>query len=220
MSDLAKNPLPPQHGALNAIGGAALGGYIALLLGLSSTPVVASTLTVLLGAAAVFLALNDQLPGGSPREMTEAVLYRVIGFSLAGVVGLLCGLFLRASDAFGVSPNVQLYEDLVTIGVAEKTARELVLEQLVASEPRQENAADRSRRSTTLFSTGSSAPTCAELDPTKFTNAESVLARYQFEGGEWTKIASTVRAAVEGDASTDAMALLIALYTVHCVEKG
>lgn len=77
------NPSPPSDSRLlNAIGGASLGGFIALLLGLSSAPVVASTLTVLLGAATIFLALQDQL--SEPKRYPESNLRMGCAERLAG----------------------------------------------------------------------------------------------------------------------------------------
>jgi hypothetical protein len=51
-----------SNAALNAVSGAALGAFLALLIGLSHSPVVAPVLSVLSAAAVIYLALTDALP--------------------------------------------------------------------------------------------------------------------------------------------------------------
>ena len=212
MSESNKNNL------LNGIGGAALGGLISLLLSLSNAAVVSSTLTVLLSAAVVFFALQDKISIDRADAMTPALLYRIIGFAGAGIVALLIGLQLRASNSFGDSENVRLYHDLIEIGVEEKDARNLVLERLKGTVASTETEGERLVRSTTLFTSEASGATCSNLDPSLFSDLESLLVRYKAEGGEWQIIANTVSDALSAKSEIDGGDLVRGLYFSYCAE--
>lgn len=208
-----------NHNILNLIGGAALGALISLLMSLSNTAVVSSTLTVLLGAAVVFLTLQDKISTERADSMTPALLYRIFGFAAAGITALLIGLNLRASNAFGESDTVRLYNDLIEIGIPEKSARSLVLERLkgVTAQPETEN--EKLVHSTTLFSSNASSESCSSMDPALFANVESLIVSYAAEGGEWKNIANTLSNAITAKTEVDGVNLAKGLYVAYCSEK-
>jgi hypothetical protein len=202
----------------NAIAGATLGALIALLIALSNTAVVSTTLTVFLGAAVVFLSLQDKISPGRADSMTSALLYRIMGFAVAAIAALLLGLFLRASNAFGDSDTIRLYRDLIEIGVTEEVARKTILEHLKVETSPAETETERLVHSTTLFSSGASETSCSDMDPTNFNNVESVIARYTAEGGAWKRIANTVQKAMNTKSKIDGPSFVAGLYTSYCAE--
>lgn len=204
---------------LNLIGGAALGALIALLMSLSNTAVVSSTLTVFLGAAVVFLTLQDKISTERADSMTPALLYRIFGFAAAGIVALLIGLHLRASNTFGESETVRLYNDLIDIGVSDVNARRLVLERLKGTTVQSETEKERLVYSTSLFSSDASSASCSNMDPALFANVESLIDSYTAEGGEWKKIANTVRGSITAKTEVDGVNLAKGLYAAYCSEK-
>lgn len=203
---------------LNCVGGAGLGALIALLLSLSNTAVISSTLTVLLGAAVVFLALQDKISIQRADSMTPALLYRITGFAVAGIVALLIGLHLRASNTFGDRDTVRLYSDLVEIGISKENARTLILERLKGTAAPAETETERLVHSTTLFSSDASSTSCENMDPSLFKNVESLIVRYTAEGGEWRIIANTVRASIRKRPEIDGVNLAKGLHLAYCAE--
>lgn len=205
---------------LNAIGGAALGALIAMILALSNTPVASATLSVLVGGAVVFLALHENIMATRAVPMTKVQILRIIGFSVAALIALIIGLHLRATNALGVSETRQLYYDLVEIGITESEARVAVLKRVTQVDESQESATERMIRTSSLFSDDIDEGTCAELAPSTFNNMESLIATYTTAGGVWPKIAKHVRAELDTEASIDGMSFVKGLYSVNCDSVG
>ena len=211
MSDQETPPPDNSERNLNALGGAALGALIALILALSNTAAASATLSVLVGGAIVFLALQDNISPKRAGIMTEALLYRIIGFSVAAILALLIGLHIRATNALGEGDAERMYNDLVKIGITEEDARTEVLARVAAT-----TETERLLGQSTLFSGGTTKPTCDDLTPEKFATVESVIARYTVERGVWAEIAKRVTAERQADPNLDAMAFVKGMYTVHC----
>lgn len=216
MPEQEDTPVNKSEKALNALGGAALGSLIAMILALSHTAVASATLSVLIGGAIVFLALQDNILPSRAGTMTEVLIYRIIGFSMAAVLALLIGIHLRATNALGESEAKRLYDDLVEIGIPHKEARATVLDHVKSTKNSEDSDIERLIGTSTLFTGGASELTCADLAPVKFNNAESIIARYTTEGGVWAEIAKRVSAERTVDPSIHAMSFVKGLYAVNC----
>lgn len=202
---------------LNAVGGAGLGAFIAFLLALSNTDVVSATLSVFLGAAVVFLSLHDKISPNREKSMSTELLYRIIGFTFAGIFALFIGLFLRASNPFGDSEILRLHNDLIEIGIEKNVAREVVIEHLRRGKKTEETERERLVHSTTLFSSSASIVSCLNMEPNKFNNLESLITRYQAEGGGWKIIASIISKTIEANPSLDGVILATNYHSIYCM---
>ena len=216
MSDQKTAPPGNSERNLNALGGAALGTLIALILALSNTATASATLSVLVGGAVVFLALQDNISPKRAGTMTEALLYRIIGFSVAAILALLIGLHIRATNALGEGEAERMYNDLVRIGISEERARTAVLARVASTRNTAVTERERLVGQSTLFSGGASKPTCDDLAPGKFDTVDSVIARYTFEGGVWDKIAKRTIAERKTDSNLSAMAFVKGMHAVNC----
>ena len=216
MTDQETPPSDKSERNLNALGGAALGALIALILALSNTAVASATLSVLVGGAIVFLALQDNILPNRAGAMTKAMLYRIIGFSVAAILALLIGLHIRATNALGEGEAERMYNDLVKIGITEEDARAAVLARVAGTKNTDVTETERLLGQSTLFSGAATKPACDDLAPGKFDTVESVIARYTVEGGVWAEIAKRVTAEHQADSNLNAMAFVKGMHAVNC----
>lgn len=220
MSEQDDTPADLSEKILNTVGGAALGALIAMILALSHTPVASATLSVLVGGAVVFLALQENILPSRAGTITKVVIYRIIGFSVAALIALLIGLHIRATNALGDSETRRLYYDLIEIGIAPKDARVVVLERAKKVNEPKDTAIERRVRTSSLFSNDINEATCAELTPDTFNNVESVIATYKTASGVWPEIAKRVEAELDANASIDGISFVKGLYAVNCDRVG
>ena len=199
----------------NALSGAALGTLVALLIALSTAPVVATTLSVLVGAAVVFLTLNDKLSPGRAGAMTTNVLVRILAFSIAGVVTLLVGLHLRASNALGDSPLVLHYHALIEIGFAEEDAR-LKAERFFANTYRPGTSSDERLVHQTVLFASPTTHSCYRMSPQSFGNIGSIRASYTTERGVWQQALDSLDAVLEQNPTTHEVSFLVGMHTALC----
>lgn len=173
---------------MNFLAGSALGAFIGLLIGLSTSPITAAVASGLVAILAAFFGLAKDAPSGAPDW-----LQRVIGFGLVGMVALLVGLHLRVTDSFGPSLGREVQE-LVAAGFDKPDALTIVrfrrfglvpggMPARSSHEPAALATSAPSARSTVLF--GASAQTCAELDPRRFADPNEALAAFTRRGGAW-----------------------------------
>ena len=194
----------------------ALGALIALILALSNAPVVSATLSVLVGGAIVFLALQDNMSPKRRRNHDQGAALPHHRFSVAAILALLIGLNIRATNALGEGDAERIYNDLVKIGIAQEDARAAVLARMAATRNTNVTELERLRGQSTLFSGGATKSTCDDLVPGKFDTVESVIARYTVEGGAWAEIAQRVTAERQADPNLDAMAFVKGIHAVNC----
>lgn len=168
--------------AAQVFSGVAIGLLLGLLMGLSSAPVVA----LVVGAIAALLggmvlpagrARDDELP--APARL-RAAAWRSGALSLAAIVGLLCGLWLRTHDALSpAAPTLaQQVAELQAAGFAADEARRLVAARRFPAAPA--SAAPATHRATVLFSGGSDA--CERLAPARFASVAAAATAYDAAG--------------------------------------
>jgi hypothetical protein len=79
---------------MDVLAGCAMGTLVGLLIGLSTSPVVSSTVSALLALLVTFAGL-----GGSPGPLAAAATaHRLAAFSTFAVLALICGIAMRANQ--------------------------------------------------------------------------------------------------------------------------
>lgn len=200
----------------NGIAGAAIGAFVALLIALSHSPVVASSLSVLLAAAVLFLALNDKVPSSRPKEMSPDTLARIVGFGGAAIVALLVGLDLRANNRFGESEVATEYRDLVKIGVPAADARAAVLRAMSARPAASASDKERMVKTFSLFSAQATAAACDEMEPSRFKEDLGLRAKYKGEAGPWAQALASYDRAASDVPKTDLHVFLAGYHSAMC----
>ena len=102
--------------------GVSLGGFLGLLIGLSTTPVVSVVVTGLVALLATFFGLSVKL--GASDETTGTP--RLIGFGIAAVVCTLVGVHLRTHESLMPSIASQ-QQDLQKLGYADGSKEQAAL---------------------------------------------------------------------------------------------
>jgi len=166
--------------------GAGTGLLLGLLLGLSASPVVG----VVVGALAALLAalIGLPMPGKSTTAAEapsparrKAAHWRAAVFSLACMLGLLFGLYVRTHDLLSPAPrSLQAQVDeLKALGfTADQARRIVVLHRLDdAPLPPPAPAAAPSSKNSALFS--AQAERCERLNPGRFKDLAATVAAYR-----------------------------------------
>jgi hypothetical protein len=192
----------------------ALGALVGLLVGLATTGVVGAVVGALVAVLASFFGLKE---GGA---VQSGATMRVLGFSLAAVVGLLAGIFLRADNSFSPSleeRNAQWQK----AGFSKQLAAELVaFERLGVLRgdwrvPEESIAAaqDRSRQMSSALFAAEAAKSCGVLTGREYPTADAFADAFRAEDGEWRKFASSVSADLP---EKDRLAIYAAALTLVC----
>lgn len=183
--------------AVQVFSGASIGLLLGLLMGLSASPVVAlvvGAFAALLGAVVLPQAkggANDTTPG---RQHSAA--WRSGALSLAAIVGLVAGLWMRTHDALS-PPRPTLAQQVAAVqaaGFGAEEARRLVASRefpaaRAASAPTAAAPAIADHRSTILFS--ADATTCERLAPSRFKDVAAAALSYEAAG--FTALAGVAR---------------------------
>ena len=165
--------------------GAGLGLMLGLLLGLSSAPVVA----VVIGAIAALLGsiVLPQLPvkpsAGEGKDARIAIDLRAGALGVACVLGILCGIWLRAHDA--LSPKTptlsEKLEQWKSLGYPAEEARALVARaEGLGPSGGAPAAAPAPTTRTLLF--GDRTTRCAQLSTDRFAAVEAAARAYEALG--------------------------------------
>ncbi|TPE58702.1 hypothetical protein FJQ54_16785 [Sandaracinobacter neustonicus] len=97
-ADSAPRDTGPQGGtAFNILAGAALGGLVGLLVGLSASPIAASAAAAVLALLVTFFGFGGSI--GALRANVSGA--RMVGFGLAMTAALLAGIAVRAHGSLG-----------------------------------------------------------------------------------------------------------------------
>lgn len=175
--------------------GFSIGLLLGVLLGLSGAPVVAGVVGGVLAAAAAYWSVGEPRATEEPSSADSSTSRQLAtaALCLACIVGLSAGLWLRARDAFAMSPQeqVQQWRDA---GFSAADAQAIVALKnagLLKSGYSVQPEAVSSARSTVLFS--GNAEQCRQLDPQDFADAANLRAAYENAGGNWSGFASAVR---------------------------
>lgn len=101
-----------SHGFLDWIAGAAVGALLALLVGMTITPVVSIVVTGLVALLAGLFSLSGSVAPPMPRN----AIRRLTGFGIAAILVLPMALLMRSHDLFGRSLDSQRRE-LAELGI-------------------------------------------------------------------------------------------------------
>ncbi|KQW43175.1 MULTISPECIES: hypothetical protein [unclassified Ensifer] len=200
---------------VNAIAGASLGGFLALLIALSQSPVVAPTISVLVAAAVVYLALNDALPIERSTSISTELHLRTIGFCVGGIAALIVGLQIRSTNGLSENQLVTDYRSLLAIGLLQDDAQKLVSNsytQLAGAR----SEAERLVGMSVLFSSDAAPANCDEMRPERFADDASLRAKYLSEGSPWMKAVTSYDVAIRGDAAINLRTYLTTAYASIC----
>jgi hypothetical protein len=215
---------------LNAAAGAGLGAFVSLLIALSSSPVVASAVSVVLAAGMVFLSLEKKAKPKPANEQhlvpdTSDALWRIVGFCLAGICALLAGVYLRAHNSLGESSASAIYSELTGIGVSPEDAKKVVVLRLSGRPTNEKEGGGKSNvedrfRQTTLFASEASAAQCREMNPNRFENYQDAKDKYIHEGPPWTEIVGAAETAAKSSVKLDSLSVLTGAYLAVCTRSG
>jgi hypothetical protein len=218
--------------ALNAVAGAGLGAFVSLLIALSSSPVVASAVSVVLAAGMVFLSIEKKAKAKSANEAASVsdngdVLWRIVGFCIAGICALLAGVYLRAHNTLGESSVSAIYAELTAIGVSPEDAKKAVIARVTGGPTKEKEKEEGGKsnveeriRQTTLFATEASPAKCREMDPTRFEKFQDAKDKYVNEGSPWVEIVGVAESAPKGRAALDPLSVLTGSYLAVCTRSG
>ena len=166
---------------MQAIAGAAIGGLLGLLLGLSTSPVLAGVLSALIALLGGFLVANK------PLASAEIDAVKVTGFSVGCALFVVVGILIRTSGLVSGSDIVDRFRQLKAIGYADEDARRLAV--IVPSDQASQLLAKS--KAGGLFSSETE-QNCADYDPAKIPTLKDLLATFKAAGGEWGEIANRV----------------------------
>lgn len=160
--------------------GAGTGLLLGLLLGLAASPVVG----VVVGALAALLAalVGVQLPGRgdapSPNQR-RAGHWRAAAFSLACVLGVLGGLYIRTHDLLSPAPHSlqQRVDELTGIGFSASEARRIVVLHKLDDTPIAAATPTAPSSKSLLFA--AQAERCERLNPERFKDLAATVAAYR-----------------------------------------
>ena len=201
---------------LNILAGLGLGTFVALLIALSNSPVVASALSVLLAASVLFLALNERLPIPRASEMSVHLLWRIITFSAAASVALLLGLNHRVTITSNGSQLAAEYANLLDIGLDENRAREAAVSAFVFRSSRHVTEKERILSTFSLFSTSGTEVDCLEMEPGEISDVSSIRTKYDSEGGQWSKVVRSLDEYLGSNNSVDPRSFFLGSYSALC----
>lgn len=201
--------------ALNVLAAGALGAFLALLIALSTSPVVAPTVASLLAAALLFLALTDKLPVGHQAPLSSEVLARILSFSVFAAIALVVGLYVRTTSIERSRSIVGIYEEIKGIGFSETEARVLSLD-IYKTQQATLTEHERAAGTTVLFGRETNNAICDELEPSKFADVTGLATKFEFYGGSWSGAISYSKQYRLDKSPSEYMAFLTGFYTAMC----
>lgn len=184
---------------LDILTGSALGLLIGLLVSLSVSPVVGTVVGALVALIAAFFGLrpgDGGQPGNVPAAGTDHP-WRIIAFSIAGLIAIALGLFIRTHDMLSpsIAAEVKRWTDagydvpvaqrLVALGRTGVDIAPPAGQSAAASAP---PASDKS----VLFDTTESS--CGLLSGDAYGNTAAWIAALRTAGGLWPKVAASAAA--------------------------
>lgn len=188
------DPEPPgrRSAAADLLSGLGIGLLLGIVVGLSTTPVVA----VVVGALTSLLAALLGLGGSSPADPAKPTLLntmqlnglRIGSFGLAAVAGVFIGLYVRINNPLAESPKAQLARWDAAFPDNPTLARQMMIyerHRLVPGALKLDQdfgtavtaAAGPDTRSAVLFSNLQGKALCRDLAPTEYGNDTAKLLR-------------------------------------------
>jgi len=192
--------------------GSGLGLMLGLLLGLSSTPVVA----VVVGAIAALLGsivlphLPSKATANDAAETRATIDLRAGAFGMVCVVGILGGIWLRTHDVLSpkVPTLIEKLEQWKSIGFSPQEARTLVARSEGLGEGGGKATAGLSTTRTVLFSDPTTR--CAQLKVDRYATVDAAATAYE-EYGEsaLARIARSLSRLPDPDARMKALEVVV-----------
>ncbi|MEM6369254.1 MAG: hypothetical protein AAF851_13200 [Myxococcota bacterium] len=190
-----------------SIGGASLGLLLGLLVALSDSPVVGAVVTALVALLAAFFGLLPGPPDGKesePQRWPQVRHDRLIGFSLAMILSLGIGIWLKVTGRVGpgVEARLERYEALVANSESSTEAKRLVLVEEFGDVPpgvlgrpwTGTSGWKRQPRENGPLKTGSQASgACDDLAPVDYPTFKKLSSAYEEKQGDLRKAAIYVR---------------------------
>jgi len=191
--------------------GASLGGFVGVMVGLSSSPIVASVVSALVG---LVVAYATATLGGGLREALEssneavrsqsiAVQVYLAGFSFIGTLALLVGLYMRTHNSLSPTPR-EIVEQWMEAGLTEGPARQVAMELWItkagAHDPADEGAKHLAPASIASVLMGGDTNPCDRIvSDVARKQWDLVEHEFQHAGGDWTKRYEQVRGLEDGE---------------------
>jgi len=192
---------------VEAVGGAALGSLVGLLLGLSATSVVGGMITSLAAVMVAFLGLNS-----SAKTLKSRSGLRTASFSLFCAGALIAGLEARSHNWFGITPSEQV-RAWEAAGFGKQEARDLAVFGQLGIVPAGRVAQDPPKASPLSgFLFGTPAADCDALAKERFGSAVNRLDGFLHAGDRWSQVARAAR----GLPDERAAEILEAAYALAC----
>ncbi len=200
---------------MDVISGLALGGFLGLLVGFSTSPVAAVVVGALSAGMLALLGIQAKVETTTSADALRAQSHRIFGFGLAATATLLGGVYLRAQDAFTRRP-AELASEWRAAGIPAPGAAQIVAYMRTGILLGDVKVSDRmtppspQATSTALFA----APPelCGRLEPRRFQkNAETIHA-WTLAPSPWKDAAIRIAKAPDGQQQE----LLTAIWTINC----
>ncbi|SRR5258707_10121573 len=171
--------------------GAGLGILTGLLVGLSSSPVVASVVGAL--AAGIVTLLGLVQSDGSKKLFAPGAPARLGTFGLACALGTLLGLYVRTHDLLSPTPQQQI-ASLVKAGFDKEQAKQWLLAKQFGVNGK------AGVGSSALFS-GTGSDDCQEFNAASYKDLHQQLAHFQEIGGRYASFAAGIQNLSDPDKS-------------------
>jgi hypothetical protein len=185
--------------------GASLGALVGLLIGLSSTPVVAGVISALVGLLVAFFGLLEK---SSPDGMKTL---RIASFAVLCFAGVVLGIVSRAHEWFSPSVHTRI-QKWVGAGYSPEEARALTAYESLGVVPKGQSVVEAPKALGSLLFSDKNFSECDNLMPSHYRSGSDQVAAMQEAGPQWKALADSI---YELNATTQE-AVVKAAYRLAC----
>jgi hypothetical protein len=182
---------------LQFLAGGAIGLLLGLLVGLSSSHVVATVVGAVSGGLLILLGLTPSGKGATPTT-DPSTGWRLTGFGIVCALSLLLSVWIRAHHLL-TPPIKNQVKELTDVGYSPDDARAWVayvdsgvLMGGASVAPDKGSGGTAGSASSLLFSSRGKVDPCGLFTAERFKNQEEEINALQLEGGVWASYASYV----------------------------
>jgi hypothetical protein len=182
---------------LQLLAGAGIGLLLGLLVGLSSSHVVATVVGAIAGGLLILLGLHSSKDdaSGTPPPTT----WRLAGFGFACTLALIVSVWIRAHHSLS-PPIKEQVKELTDVGYSPEDARAWVAyvdSGLMISggkpvEQAKDTGPSAASASSLLFASEGKVDTCGLLNPGRYKDQNEQINAMRLQGGTWASYASYV----------------------------
>ncbi len=182
---------------LQLLAGAGIGLLLGLLVGLSSSHVVATVVGAVAGGLLILLGLNQAKDGAAGAQPLSA--WRLAGFGFACSLALLVSVWIRAHHS--LSPPIKnQVKELTDVGYAPDDARAwvayvdsgLTVNGSKPVEQAKDTGPSAASASSLLFATEGKVDSCGLLNPDRYKDQKEQINAMRLQGGQWASYAAYV----------------------------